>query len=61
MIPLWTIANCLFWLMNGWAFLSEGGPWVAQREWAMPIVPGREVDLRTSTRPFFLTREILLL
>ena len=34
---------------------------MAQREWPMPMLPGRVVELRISTRPFFLIRGIVLL
>ena len=37
MMPLWTIATGP--TMCGWALSTVGAPWVAQRVWAMPIVP----------------------
>ena len=42
MMPLWTTTQRprLTW---GWAFSAEGTPWVAQRVWATPRVPGRGV------------------
>ncbi len=38
MMPLWTIVTSP--TMCGWALSSVGAPCVAQRVWAMPIVPG---------------------
>src|SRR5512139_2127489 len=37
MIPLWMTATCP--ARCGWAFSSEGRPWVAQRVWPTPHVP----------------------
>ena len=37
MMPLWTTASRL--VACGWALVSLGRPWVAQRVWPMPIVP----------------------
>jgi hypothetical protein len=37
MMPLWTTAS--FSVACGWAFLSFGLPWVAQRVWPMPMAP----------------------
>ena len=37
MMPLWTTATRS--VACGWALLSVGLPWVAQRVWPMPIVP----------------------
>ena len=58
MVPLWTRAmrpDCEQW---GWAFVSFGSPWVAQRVWAMPIVPPSSFDRAkrssSSTLPFDL-------
>ncbi len=38
MIPLWTSATGP--AMCGWALPTVGAPWVAQRVWAIPTVPG---------------------
>jgi hypothetical protein len=38
MMPLWTRATSL--VAWGWALLVVGAPCVAQRVWAMPVVPG---------------------
>ena len=40
MMPLWTTAIFPLSAMWGWLFSSEGAPWVAQRVWPMPTVPG---------------------
>ena len=38
MMPLWTMATrSVAW---GWALVSLGAPWVAQRVWPMPTLPG---------------------
>lgn len=39
MMPLWTTATLPSASRCGWALTSEGAPWVAQRVWAMPVVP----------------------
>ena len=36
MIPLWTTTSDAVAVGVGWAFSSEGRPWVAQRVWPMP-------------------------
>ena len=38
MIPLWTTATRPVQSRWGWAFVSVGWPWVAQRVWPMPAV-----------------------
>ena len=40
MVPLWTTATAPAQSSWGWALASVGGPWVAQRVWPMPSVPG---------------------
>ena len=40
MMPLWTTAILPFWETCGWELISFGSPWVAQRVWPMPSVPG---------------------
>ena len=40
MMPLCTMANFPSSLIWGWALVSFGSPWVAQRVWPMPAVPG---------------------
>jgi hypothetical protein len=37
MMPLWTTATRS--VACGWALLTVGLPWVAQRVWPMPVVP----------------------
>ena len=39
MIPLWTSAIRSWQSVWGWALISVGAPWVAQRVWPIPIVP----------------------
>ena len=39
MMPLWTTPTRS--VTCGWALFSVGLPWVAQRVWPMPTVPGR--------------------
>ncbi len=42
----------------GWAFTSEGAPWVAQRVCAIPVVPLKRAGTlasRSRTRPLALT------
>ncbi len=39
MMPLCTTAMLLSQLICGCAFTKFGAPWVAQRVWAMPMVP----------------------
>ena len=41
MIPLWTPTTFPSSEVCGWAFVSEGSPWVAQRVWPIPQVPAR--------------------
>ena len=41
MMPLCTIATRS--VAIGWALRSDGLPWVAQRVWPMPIVPGQRL------------------
>lgn len=58
MMPLWTTATLLSASRCGWAFSSLGAPWVAQRVWAIPVVPVKRLGTRASssrTRPFALT------
>ncbi len=59
MMPLWTMAMRPVQSRCGWAFLSVGAPCVAQRVWAMPVVPVRFAVLqrsaRTETRPAHFT------
>ena len=38
-MPLWTTAKSPCSERCGWAFVSVGAPWVAQRVWAMPHFP----------------------
>ncbi len=40
MIPLCTTATRPFWPRWGWALVSLGAPWVAQRVCPMPVVDG---------------------
>jgi hypothetical protein len=55
MMPLWMteIAPTLC----GWAFSSDGRPWVAQRVWPMPIVPGAGSLVSLSSRFASLPRQ----
>ena len=50
MMPLWTTASRS--VACGWALVSFGLPWVAQRVWPMPIVPASgacdELDLEVA-------------
>jgi hypothetical protein len=39
MMPLWTTAMVPSMLLWGWAFSTEGAPWVAQRVCPMPTDP----------------------
>ncbi len=58
MMPLCTTATLLSADMCGWAFRSDGAPWVAQRVWAMPVVPLKRAGTlasRSRTRPLALT------
>ena len=58
MMPLWTTATLLSADMCGCAFTSDGAPWVAQRVWAMPVVPLKRAGTlasRSRTRPLALT------
>ena len=59
MMPLCTMAMRPVQSRCGWAFLSVGAPCVAQRVWAMPVVPTRlavaQRSSRTATRPAHLT------
>ena len=63
-MPLWTTAILPLWLTWGWALISFGSPWVAQRVWPMPTVPGRSApscvrSLSTCSRPRdFSTRSV---
>ncbi len=45
MMPLWTTATPS--TKCGWALVSFGTPWVAQRVWAMPVVPGERFVVKT--------------
>ena len=48
MMPLWmTLIDPT---LCGWAFSSDGRPWVAQRVWPMPIVPGAGSWIRRCSR-----------
>ena len=40
MIPFWTTATAPELSVWGCAFLTSGLPWVAQRVWPIPTVPG---------------------
>ena len=40
MIPLWTTAILPVASRCGWALRSVGRPWVAQRVWPRPVLPG---------------------
>ncbi len=53
MMPLWMRAISPLQSRSGWAFVSEGAPWVAQRVWPMPTVPFRcgRRDSRTAISP----------
>ncbi len=58
MMPLWTTATLPSASRCGWAFTSDGAPWVAQRVWAMPVVPLKRAGTlasRSRTRPLALT------
>ena len=44
MMPLWTMATSSE--KCGWALVSLGTPWVAQRVWPMPIVPSSGSSLQ---------------
>ncbi|CAM5226634.1 hypothetical protein SFUMM280S_06648 [Streptomyces fumanus] len=58
MMPLCTTATLWSADRCGWALTSEGAPWVAQRVWAMPVVPLKRAGTRASrsrTRPLALT------
>ena len=48
MMPLCTTATPPY--ACGWAFSSEGRPWVAQRVWPMPVQPGSGPSWRSRTR-----------
>ncbi len=57
MMPLWTTATFSSASRCGWALTSFGAPWVAQRVWAMPVVPAKRLGRRASssrTRPLAL-------
>ena len=62
-IPLWTTATLS--VICGWAFFSSGVPWVAQRVWPIPILPGNDVLSNFSSKnlklPFDLTLSIFSL
>jgi hypothetical protein len=52
MMPLWTSASTsVAW---GWALAAVGAPWVAQRVWAMPVVPGAGSRASSRTSPISL-------
>ncbi|CAM5571450.1 hypothetical protein SBADM41S_00121 [Streptomyces badius] len=58
MIPLWTTATLFSASRCGCAFSSLGAPWVAQRVWAIPVVPANRLGTLASssrTRPLALT------
>jgi hypothetical protein len=50
MIPLWMRASFPLQSVWGWAFVSFGRPWVAQRVWPMPGCPAGASPLRWSVR-----------
>lgn len=57
-MPLWTTATLFSASRCGWELMSLGAPWVAQRVWAMPVVPAKRLGTRDSssrTRPLALT------
>ena len=59
-MPLWTATTVMSSLQCGWAFSSEGTPWVAQRVCPMPQVPDSALPelirpARAFSRPFALT------
>ncbi len=49
-MPLWTTATLFSGSMCGCALWSLGAPWVAQRVWAMPVVPVKRLGIRASGR-----------
>ena len=54
MMPLWTTATRPAVSVWGWAFISFGSPWVAQRVWPMPsvdLVVLLSLSRRSWTRP----------
>lgn len=57
-MPLWTTATLFSGSRCGCELMSLGAPWVAQRVWAMPVVPAKRLGTRASrsrTRPLALT------
>ena len=62
MMPLCTSEIRPLQSLNGWALRSEGAPWVAQRVWAMPQVPGSgdfsAASASWDTRPLRLSRRM---
>ena len=63
-MPLWTTAIRPAASVCGWALRSLGSPWVAQRVWAIPTLPGPGSSpiaaRRSSTRPTaFVVRRAL--
>ena len=54
MIPLWTSATPS--LTCGWALVSLGTPWVAQRVWPMPVTPPRGSASQPLGQPVELAR-----
>ena len=60
MMPLCTATTFMSSLQWGWALISLGSPWVAQRVWPMPQLPGRArppfiFSERTFSRPLAFT------
>ena len=49
MIPLWTTTSVPWQSVWGWAFSSDGRPWVAQRVWPMPSEPVSGRSPRTAS------------
>jgi hypothetical protein len=55
MMPLWMTETAP--TLCGWAFSSDGRPWVAHRVWPMPIVPGAGSFCSLSSRLASLPRQ----
>ena len=61
-MPFWTTATVPELSIWGWAFLTSGLPWVAQRVWPIPTVPGicwlLRLWIKFLSFPFALLQEI---
>jgi len=61
MIPLWMTTTRPEASRWGWAFSSDGRPWVAQRVWPMPVRPAGGPSSRRKARfPSFPSLRVTL-